>query len=162
MKSAETLGPNDRAAILAQVAGQKLRAGDRAGAEPLFRRALEEVERFRNSPPPPRRQPQQNPPPVEVTPKDPQTRHQIESLTLLAVIHARAGDWARATKALTAIPLEGREKGMAAFHITLIRARSGDVAGALAWALSLPSSSLRTRAIQGLAFSIYDDRAYRF
>jgi RNA polymerase sigma factor (sigma-70 family) len=162
LKSAETLDPNDRAAILSHVAGEKLRAGDRAGAEPLFRRALEEVERFRNSPSPPRRQPQQSPPPVEVTSKDPQTRNQIESLTLLAVIHARASDWASATKALTAIPLEGREKGMAAFHIALIRARSGDVAGDLAWALSLPSSSLRAWAIQGLAFSIYDDRAYRF
>jgi len=162
LKSAETLDPNDRAAILSHVAGRKLRAGDRAGAEPLFRSALEEVERFRTSPPPPRQEPHQNPPPVDVTPKDLQTRHQIEFLTLLAAIHAQAGDWASATKALTAIPLEGREKGMAAFHITVIRARSGDVAGALAWALSLPSSSLRAWAIQGLAFSIYDDRAYQF
>jgi hypothetical protein len=162
LKAAETLDPKDRAAILSHVAGQKLRAGDRAGAEPLFRRALEEAEQFRKSPPRPQRRPQHNPPPVDVTPRDPQARHQVEFLTLLAAIHARAGDWASATKALIAIPPEGREKGMAAFHITVIRSRSGDVVGALAWARTLPSSSLRAWAIRGLAFSIYDDRAYRF
>jgi hypothetical protein len=81
---------------------------------------------------------------------------------LLAVIHARAGDWGSATRDLTAIPVEGREKDVTAFRMAAIRAHSGDVAGALAWARSLPSPSLRSWAIRGLAYGSYDETAGQF
>jgi RNA polymerase sigma factor (sigma-70 family) len=162
LKVAETLNPYIHAAVLAKVASQKLQAGNRAGAEPLFRRALDEAERFRKSPPVPPRQPQHQPPPAGNPRIDPQTKHQVEYLSLLAEIHARGGGWSAADKALAGIPSEGREKGAAAFHVAVIRARSGDVAGTLAWARALPSSSLQSWAIRGLAYSIYDDLADQF
>jgi hypothetical protein len=37
------------------------------------------------------------------------------------------------------------------------RSHTGDVAGALAWARSLPSSSLRAWALRGLAVGIFGD-----
>jgi uncharacterized protein HemY len=78
------------------------------------------------------------------------------------MIHARAGDWTLATKSLNAIAAKSREKPVAAFMIAAIRAHSGDVAGALTWANSLPSPSLRAWAIRGLAYGIYDETAAQF
>jgi RNA polymerase sigma factor (sigma-70 family) len=161
-KIAETLAPYGRAEILSRIAGQKLRAGDRVRAEPLFRRALDDVERIRKDLPPLRERPQRIPGPVSDASDDPQAQNQSKALALLAMIHARAGDWTAATKALTAIPIEGRQKGVTAFHIAAIRARSGDSDGTLAWAMTLPSSMLRAWGIRGLAFSVYSDRADQY
>ena len=86
----------------------------------------------------------------------------MNALRLLAMIHARAGDWNSATRDLSAMPVEGREKGVTAFRMAALRAYSGDVAGALAWARTLSSPSLRSWAIRGLASGIYDEAAGQF
>jgi RNA polymerase sigma factor (sigma-70 family) len=161
LKAIEALGPKERAEIRSLVAKYKLRAGDRAGAEPLFRLALEDAERFRKGPLP---QPelQQSPPAVYTPPKDPQAQHRAAAFMLFAMIYARAGDWTLATTSLSTIPAECREKLVAAYMIAVIRAHSGDVAGALAWARTLSSPSLRAWAIRGLASGISDEAAGQF
>jgi RNA polymerase sigma factor (sigma-70 family) len=161
LKSAEALNPHNRASILAHVASEKVRNGDRAGAERLFRRAREEAERFRKSPPVPPRRPPRNRVPAGAAPEDPEGQRQVEYQSLLAEIQARAGDWASAEQAVAAMPAGGREQEFAAFTVAIIRSRSGDGDGVLTWAQSLPSS-LSAWVIRGLAFSVYDDRAYRF
>jgi RNA polymerase sigma factor (sigma-70 family) len=161
LKAAEPLDPQRRADIISLVAKRMLLAGNRTGAAPLFRRALEDAERFRTDP-----IPRQEPRPGRVAPDgrppDPQTQHKTDALMLLAMIHARAGDWDSATRELAAIPVEGRQKDVTALRMAAVRAHSGDVVGALAWARSLPSPSLRAWAIRGMALGIYDDTAGQF
>ena len=86
---------------------------------------------------------------------DTTAKHQAEALSLLAQIHARAGDWASASKAFSSMP-DDRLKNVTALWIASLRADAGDVAGALAWARSLPSSSHRAWALRGLAGAIFD------
>jgi RNA polymerase sigma factor (sigma-70 family) len=161
LKAAEALDPRGRADIFSHVAKHMLRTGNRTAAEPLFRRALEDAERFRTGP-----IPRQEPRPKSLTPdarpEDPKSQHQMNALRLVAMIHARAGDWDSATRDLSAMPVEGRENGVTAFRMAALRAYSGDVAGALAWARTLSSPSLRAWAIRGLAAGIYDEAAGQF
>ena len=161
LKVAEPLDPRGRADILSLVAKHMRLAGNRTGAAPLFRRALEDAERFRTGP-----IPRQEPRPERLAPvgrpQDPETQHKTNALMLLAMIHARAGDWDSVTRDLVAIPVEGREKAVTALLMAAVRAHSGDVVGALAWARSLPSPSLRAWAIRGLAYGIYDETAGQF
>jgi RNA polymerase sigma factor (sigma-70 family) len=163
LKAAEALDPDGRADILSLVAKHMLLAGNRTGAEPLFRRALEDAERFRTGPAP-RKEPRPKSITPDARPEDPNAQHQTNALMLLARIHARAGDWDSATRELDAIPVEGRKskKSVTAFLMAAVRAHSGDVVGALAWARSLPSPSLRAWAIRGLAYGIYDETAGQF
>jgi hypothetical protein len=154
---AESLKPEGRAEILSLIAEHKRGVG----AEPLFRRALEEAKRFRDGPPP-LREPRHSLPNLVASTEDPQNQHKISALSLLAVIHARSGDWHSATENLTAIPVEGKKKGVIAFRIAAMRAHSGDVAGALAWARSLSTTSLRAWAIRGASYGISDENASQF
>ena len=87
---------------------------------------------------------------------DAKVKHQAEALSLVARIHARAGDWISAGKTFASIPPKEPLRGWTAFWIASLRAHSGDVAGALTWARSLPSPSLRAWAIRGLAVAIFD------
>jgi tetratricopeptide (TPR) repeat protein len=158
LKIAETLDPVGRALVLSQVARHKRLVGDRAGAEPLFRRALRDAGEFLHSPPPPT-PPGPARPPAREGPDaaDPKARHQAEALTLLILIHARAGDWASAERTFGFMAPESRHTRVAALQIAMSRSHSGDVAGALAWARSLPSGSLRAWALRGLALGIFGE-----
>ncbi len=167
IKIAETLDPEVRAEILSQVARHKQRDGDRAEAEALFRRALMDAGRFLHSPPPPRaRETSGGPVPAEGEDRsdkpgapEPNTKHQTEGLCLLATIHAKAGDWASAGRTFAVISPEDQQQRVTALRIAILRSHSGDVAGALAWARSLPSASLRAWALRGLAMGIFDGEA---
>jgi RNA polymerase sigma-70 factor (ECF subfamily) len=161
LKIAETLDPGGRASVFSQVARHKRLEGDRAGAEALFRRALREAGEFLHSPPPP-----EPPGPVPAAggggsdgpgAADPKARHQAEGLTLLAEIHARAGDWASAERTFAFMSPEDRQSRVAALRIAMYRSHSGDVAGALAWSRSLPSGPLRAWALRGLAVGIFGE-----
>jgi RNA polymerase sigma factor (sigma-70 family) len=161
IKIAEALEPSARAGILSQLAVQEQRNGDRGGAEAHFRRALMDAGNFLHSPPPRKDQEPSGRVPVEAengpekrADADPKVAHEAEALALLALIHARAGNWASAERTFNAIPSEDQQKRVTALWIAHRRAYSGDVAGALAWARSLPSSSLRAWAIRGLAVGI--------
>ena len=164
IKLAETLDPEVRAEILSQVARHKQRGGDRAGAESLFRRALMDAGGFLHSPPPPQaREKSGGAVPAEggdgpdkPGAPDPNAKHQTEGLCLLATIHAKAGDWASAARTFAVISPEDQQQRVTALRIALLRSHSGDVAGALAWARSLPSASLRAWALRGLAVGIFD------
>jgi RNA polymerase sigma factor (sigma-70 family) len=164
IKIAGTLDPSACAEILSQVARQNQRDGDRAGADALFRRATMDAGKFLHSPPPRQDKEPSGPVPAdrENGPEkraaiDPKVTHEAEALSLLAMIHARAGNWASAERTFASISPENQQKRVTAFRISSVRARSGDVAGALAWARSLPSSSLRAWAIRGLAVGILGD-----
>jgi hypothetical protein len=161
LKAAEPLDPRGRADILSLVAKHTRLAGNRTSAESLFRRALEDAERFRTEP-----LAKQEPRPGHAAPvgrpQDQETQHKTDVLVLLATIHARAGVWDSATRELAAIPDEGKRKGVTALRMAAMRAHSGDFVGALAWARSLPSPSLRTWAIRGMAFGIYNETAGQF
>jgi tetratricopeptide (TPR) repeat protein len=161
LKAAEPLDPQRRADILSLVAKHMRLAGNGTGAEPLFRRALEDAEQFRTGPVP-RQDPQLGPVGPDGRPKDPQTQHKTAALMVLAMIHARAGDWDSATSELAAIPVEGKQKDVTALRMAAVRAHSGDVVGALAWARLLPSPSLRAWAIRGLAYGIYNEATGEF
>jgi tetratricopeptide (TPR) repeat protein len=186
MKIAETLGPDVRATIWSQVASRKRQGGDRAGADALFRRALIAAGEFLHSPPPPeapgprgrvaperadgRRRVLQlfigdrvalerGDGPDHPGAADPTVEHQAEALTLLAQIHARAGDWTSAARTFAFLPAEDTQRDGTAFWLAGFRAHSSDLAGALEWARSLPSSSLRAWALRGLAVGIFGDDA---
>ena len=161
----ESLDSSSRAEILSKLARQKLREGDLKWANFLVRRALKDADEFLKSPPPPRTARAPRPPmavegeggPDKRGEVDPKVKHQAEALSLLARIHARAGDWASAARAFASIPPEEPlKRGWTAFWIASLRTHSGDVAGALAWARSLPSPSLRAWALRGLAAAIFD------
>jgi hypothetical protein len=167
IKIAETLDPAVRAEILSQVARHKQRDGDRAAADALFRRALLDAGQFLHSPPSPEAQKKPGGPvPAEdeerldkpVAP-DPNAKHQTEGLCLLATIHAKAGDWASAARTFAVISPEDQQQRVTALRIAILRSHAGDVAGALAWARSLPSASLRAWALRGLAVGIFDAEA---
>jgi hypothetical protein len=89
--------------------------------------------------------------------EDPKVKHQAEAIFLLALIHARAGDWASAARTFATTSAEDSQQRLGAVLIASYRARSGDVAGTLTWARSLPSSSLRAWALRGLAAGISGD-----
>ena len=81
---------------------------------------------------------------------------------MLAQIHAQAGDWTSAARTFAFMAPEDRfsspadsQRGVTAFWIASYRAHSGDVAGALAWARSLPLPSLRAWALRGLAMAVF-------
>src|SRR5262249_6116942 len=149
--------------ILSRVARQKLRDGDLQWARFLFRRARKDADQFLISPPPPQGP---EPPAPEVAEAeieqdnrgatDPKVKHRSEAFSLLSRIHARAGDWASAAKTFASISPDDHLQRPTALWIAALRAHSGDVEGALAWARSLPSASLRTWAIRGLAAAIFD------
>ncbi len=166
IKIAETLDPEVRAEILSQVARHKQRDGDRAGAEALFRRALMDAGRFLHSPPPQAGEEPGGPVPAaredgpdQPGEPDPNAKHQTEGLCLLARIHASAGDWASAARTFAVISPEDQQQRVTALLIAALRSHFGDVAGALAWARSLPSASLRAWALRGLAMGIFDREA---
>ncbi len=150
MKIAETLDPGGRASILSQVARRKKLAGDRDGAEQLFRRAILDAGRFRHMPP--ETEPEQPGAAPAAGPKsrkedganDAKAQHEIEFLSLLAQIQARNGDWAAAARTFASMSPESHRQRLTALWISIIRTRSGDAAGALAWARSLSSPSLRS------------------
>jgi hypothetical protein len=166
---AETLDPGSRADILSLVARQKLRDGDLKSARFFVRRALKDADQDLNSPPPPRGpEPPRGPGPLAVDvgeggterlgATDPEAEHRAGAFSSLALIHARAGDWSSAAKAFASIPPSPNDqlRHSTALWIASLRARSGDVAGSLDWALSLPSPALRAWAIRGLAAAIFD------
>ena len=145
IKIAETLDLAGRATVLSQVARQKQRDGDRNAAAALFRRALVDAGQYLHSPRPVQIQEEPGQVPVEDEggpgkreALDPTVTHQTKGLCLLAVIHARAGDWASAARTLAVISSEDQQQRVAASQIASLRSRSGDVAGALTWARSLP------------------------
>jgi hypothetical protein len=76
---------------------------------------------------------------------------------LLAEVHARAGDWASAARTFAFMSAEAQQSRVAALRIAMYRSHSGDVAGALAWARSLASPSLRAWALRGLAVGIFGE-----
>jgi hypothetical protein len=163
LKMAETLDPSGRAAILSQVARHKQRDGAPGWAKILFHRALEDADRFLNSAPPPA---PEVPGPViaegEGGPDnrgatDPKVKHRTEALALISLIHARAGDWTAAASTFASMTPENPQQRVTAFLIASRRASAGDVAGALAWARSLPSPSLRAWALRGLAVGIFGE-----
>ena len=165
MKIAETLDPGGRASILSQVARRKRLAGDRDGAEQLFRRAILDAGRFRHIPP--KTEPEKSGAAQAIEPKspqkdgpiDPKAQHEIEFLSLLAQIQARAGDWDAAARTFASMSPESHLQRLTALWISIIRARSGDAAGTLAWARSLSSPSLRAWALRGLAVGIFGDES---
>ena len=147
MKIAETLDPGGRASILSQVARKRL-AGDRDGAERLFRRAILDAGRFRHIPPKTEPETQrltgcEPESPKEDGPTDATAKHEIEFLSMLAQIQARAGDWDAAARTFASMSPESHLQRLTALWISIIRARSGDTAGTLAWIRSLSSPSLR-------------------
>jgi hypothetical protein len=165
IKIAETLDPEVRAVILSQVARHKRQDGDAAMAQDLFRRALMDAGQFLHSPPA-AQAPQEPGAPMPVAgdggpgkpvAPDPKAKHQTEGFCLLAMIHARAGEWASAARTFAVISPEDQQQRVTALLIAALRSRSGDVAGALAWARSLHSASLRAWALRGLAVGIFDD-----
>ncbi len=161
MKIAETLEPGGRASILSQVARRRKLAGDRDGAEQLFRRAILDAGRFRHIPP--KTEPEKPGPAPATRPKareedgptDAKAQHEIEFLSLLAQIQARAGDWDASVRTFASMSPESHRKRLTALWISIIRTRSGDASGALAWARSLSSPSLRAWALRGLAVGIF-------
>jgi RNA polymerase sigma factor (sigma-70 family) len=166
IKIAETLDASSRAEILSKVARHKQRDGDRAGAEMLFHRALVDAGRFRHSPPALPDPERPGPPPVEGADAlskqgeaDPNAQRESRFWSLLARIHARAGDWEAAGRALASISPENQLQRANAMQVARLRAGSGDVAGALKWARSLASSSLRAWALRGLAVGIFGDKS---
>ena len=109
----------------------KARDGDRAGADALFRRATMEAGRFLHSPPPRQDKEPSDPVPAEGengaekrAVVDPKVTHEAEALSLLAMIHARAGNWASAERTFATITPEDQQNRVTAFRIACGRARS--------------------------------------
>ena len=153
MKIAETLDPHGRASFLSQVARRRKLAGDRDGAEQLFRRAILDAGRFRHILP--KAEPEkpgagnaiEPESPKEDGPNDAKAQHEIEFLSLLAQIQARNDDWDAAARTFASMSPESHLKRLTALWISIIRARSGDTAGTLAWIRTLSSPSLQRRGL---------------
>jgi hypothetical protein len=96
---------------------------------------------------------------VEMSPKT----DAKESRAMLADGFVRArGYWTSAARSFAFMSPEDRftspedsRRGVTAFSIASFRVYSGDVAGALAWARTLPSSSLRAWALRGLSVAVF-------
>ena len=163
MRIAETLDPHGRASFLSRVARRRKLAGDRNIAEQLFRRAILDAGRFRHTPPKtkpvkPGAVPAVDPEsPKGEGPTDAKAEHEIEFLSLLAQIQARNDDWDAAARTFASMSPESHLQRLTALWISIIRARSGDAAGTLAWARSLSSPSLRAWALRGMAVGIFGD-----
>ncbi len=166
IKIAEELDPSARAEIFSRVAWHKQQGGDRAGAEMLIRRALLDAGRIKHSLPPARDPERPDGVKAEgagVVRKegaaDPIIQRESEFWSLCARIHARAGNWEAAARDLASISPENHLQRVTAMRIARLRASSGDVAGALNWARSLASSSVRAWALRGLAVGIFGEKS---
>jgi hypothetical protein len=161
LKLAEGLPSEGRAMILSMIARQKRLGGDQAAARSLFARALIEAHRYLDGPPPPERKSAGPVPAVDATGSDvtspaaAEVRHRARAMSGIAIIHVRAGDWIPAEKAFEAITAGDDTRRHTAFAIASYRAQSGDLLGALSWARSLTSPSLRASAIRGIAVGVF-------
>jgi tetratricopeptide (TPR) repeat protein len=116
-------------ALYVNVASSLRRKGDQDGAREFFRRALREAEDGA---------------------RDPKlSRMQNIFLARISTIRTNLGEHEAALEALEKIT-SPTSKGSAAMQMAKIRAETGDVPGATAWASSLADPSLRARALNGV------------